>query len=131
MANKISRRTLLRGTGVALALPWLEVMADAAPATTGESLSEPPLRMAFLYFENGVRPEWWNPPGDAETGWEITPHRPRLNAASGVCFDPSARMRSASPSTSRSHTICVASGVTSRAASPVPPVVTISPAFAA
>lgn len=80
MANKISRRTLLRGTGVALALPWLEAMADAAPTAAGESLSEPPLRMAFLYFENGVRPEWWNPPGDAETGWEITPHLKPLEA---------------------------------------------------
>ncbi|HWB87336.1 MAG TPA: DUF1552 domain-containing protein [Bryobacteraceae bacterium] len=65
---------------MALALPWLEAMADAAPTKGDESLSEPPLRMAFLYFENGVRPEWWNPPGDAETGWEITPHLKPLEA---------------------------------------------------
>jgi hypothetical protein len=74
MAKKISRRTVLRGAGVAVALPWLETMATAAPAPGAESLSEPPLRMAFLYMENGVRPELWNPPGDAETGWEMTPH---------------------------------------------------------
>ena len=80
MAKKISRRTLLRGTGVALALPWLETMSSAAPAKAGESLAKPPLRMAFLYFENGVRPEYWNPPGDAERGWEITPHLKPLEA---------------------------------------------------
>ena len=43
--------------------------------------------------------------------------------------DPSARIRSANPSTSRSQTSLVASGVTSRAASPVPPVVTIRSAL--
>ncbi len=80
MAKRISRRTLLRGTGVALALPWLESMASAAPSASGQSLAEPPLRMAILYFENGVRPEYWNPPGDAETGWEITPHLKPLEA---------------------------------------------------
>ena len=42
-----------------------------------------------------------------------------------VCSSPSARIRSANPSISRSQTSLVASGVTSRAASPVPPVVTI------
>jgi hypothetical protein len=71
MAKQISRRTLLRGAGVAMALPWLETMSKAAPAAGGETLSEPPLRMAFLYFENGVRPECWNPAGDGEQ-YEIT-----------------------------------------------------------
>src|ERR1051326_2148471 len=53
-----------------------------------------------------------------------TPHTARLNAASGVCFAPSARMRSGIPSTIREQTARVASGVTSRSAMPVPPVVT-------
>ncbi len=55
------------------------------------------------------------------------PHTARLSAASGVCRNPSARIRSAIPSISRSQTSLVASGVTSRAANPVPPVVTINP----
>jgi len=54
------------------------------------------------------------------------PHRPRLRAARGVFFAPSLRMRSGMPSTRRPQTARVASGVTSRAAMPVPPVVTIS-----
>ena len=74
MAKVISRRTLLRGAGVAMALPWLETMSKAAPAASTESLTEPPLRMAFLYFENGVRPECWNPPGDGEQYEISTPH---------------------------------------------------------
>jgi len=80
MAKRISRRTLLRGTGVALALPWLETMAKAAPAAGTEGLAEPPLRAAFLFMPNGVRPECWTPPGDAETGYEITPHLKPLEA---------------------------------------------------
>ena len=74
MAKTISRRTLLRGAGVAMALPWLETMSKAAPATGAEPLTEPPLRMAFLYFENGVRPECWNPAGDGEQYEITTPH---------------------------------------------------------
>jgi hypothetical protein len=76
MFKSISRRTLLRGAGVAVSLPWLEVMSKAAPATTGgaQALSEPPLRMAFLFQPNGVRPDHWTPAGDAEVGYEITPH---------------------------------------------------------
>src|SRR5579864_6909416 len=53
-----------------------------------------------------------------------TPHTARLKAANFVFFAPSERIRSATPSTSRSQTSRVASGVTSRAAMPVPPVVT-------
>ncbi|MBY0502783.1 MAG: DUF1552 domain-containing protein [Bryobacteraceae bacterium] len=51
-----SRRHFLKGTGVALALPWLESMpALAAPAN-----NRPPLRLATIYFSNGVEPaHWW------------------------------------------------------------------------
>src|SRR5262245_2784179 len=72
MFRKISRRTILRGTGAALALPWLESMSKGAPTTNGQ-LSEPPLRMGFLFMPNGVRPEHWVPAGDGEQ-YEITPH---------------------------------------------------------
>ena len=72
MFKPISRRTLLRGAGAALALPWLEVMSKAAP--NGQlKLAEPPLRMAFLFMPNGVRPDYWTPAGDGDD-YEITPH---------------------------------------------------------
>lgn len=73
MTKKIARRTFLRASGVAVALPWLESIAGAAPSTGEERLSEPPLRMAFLFMPNGVRPEQWTPPGDGED-YEITHH---------------------------------------------------------
>ena len=71
---KISRRTLLRGAGAAVSLPWLESIAAGAPVSAGSALSEPPLRMAFLFMPNGVRPDYWTPAGDAVTGWEMTQH---------------------------------------------------------
>jgi hypothetical protein len=52
----LSRRTLLRGAGAALALPWLEAMAAPAAGT-------PPVRMAVLYMPNGVNVSMWNPQG--------------------------------------------------------------------
>ncbi|MFN3323279.1 MAG: DUF1552 domain-containing protein [Bryobacteraceae bacterium] len=63
----LSRRTLLRGVGAAMALPWLESL------TASEALSSPPLRAAFMFMPNGVRPEHWTPAGDGED-YEITPH---------------------------------------------------------
>ena len=69
----ITRRTLLRGAGVAMSLPWLESIAHGAPVSAAESLSEPPLRAAFIFMPNGVRPDYWTPAGDGED-YEITPH---------------------------------------------------------
>jgi hypothetical protein len=42
----MSRRTLLRGAGAALALPWLETLAQDA--------KRPPVRLAFMYMPHGV-----------------------------------------------------------------------------
>ena len=72
MAKRITRRTVLRGAGAAMALPWLESMSQGAPATGGANLSEPPLRSIFMFLPNGVVPEDWNPPGDGED-FELTP----------------------------------------------------------
>jgi hypothetical protein len=42
MNNSITRRNFLRASGVCLALPWLESLANAVPATT------PPKRAVFV-----------------------------------------------------------------------------------
>lgn len=63
----------MRGIGASVSLPWLEVMSKAAPASGQLNLSEPPLRMAFLFMPNGVRPDYWTPAGDGED-YEFTPH---------------------------------------------------------
>lgn len=70
MRKPLARRTLLRGLGTAMALPWLETMQAA---TTSTRLSAPPLRTAFLFMPNGVNPRKWTPAGDSEN-YEITPH---------------------------------------------------------
>lgn len=62
MSFSISRRTMLRGTGVALALPWLEAMRPvAAKAGQAAELSGPPVRFAALYMPNGIRADTWTP----------------------------------------------------------------------
>lgn len=52
----ISRRSVLRYAGGALALPWLESLAAAAGAA-----SPPPRRMAFLFVPNGMHMPDWTP----------------------------------------------------------------------
>src|ERR1700683_3863428 len=55
----ISRRTVLRGVGASLALPWLESMLPAAAKLQARF----PVRMAVLYMPNGVREDMWTPEG--------------------------------------------------------------------
>ncbi len=59
----ISRRTVLRGAGAALGLPWLEAMAPR-PALAASTEARLPVRMAVLYMPNGVHPEMWTPQGE-------------------------------------------------------------------
>lgn len=54
---------MLRGAGVALALPWLEAMTPRARAAR-RSVEELPVRMAALYMPNGVHPGMWTPEGE-------------------------------------------------------------------
>ena len=61
----ITRKTVLRGAGVALALPWLESIQ--AQASSRQSV-KPPTRFGFLYFANGVHPKKWAPDGAPFTG---------------------------------------------------------------
>src|SRR5262245_61347464 len=58
----ISRRTMLRGIGATLALPWLEAMRPSR-LLANDRVSRPPVRMAVLYMPNGVNPEKWTPEG--------------------------------------------------------------------
>ncbi len=62
MSFPLSRRTILRGTGVALALPWLEAMGPLqARAGEGADAAGPPVRLAALYMPNGIRADTWTP----------------------------------------------------------------------
>lgn len=57
---KISRRTVLRGTGVAIALPWLEAMGEK---TSMAQAAGPPKRAIFMFSPNGYIEERWVPTG--------------------------------------------------------------------
>jgi len=65
----ISRRTLLRGMGAALALPWLEAMGPMT-SWAGDTVASQaaPNRMAFFYVPNGVNMKEWKPQQDGALG---------------------------------------------------------------
>ncbi len=72
---RIPRRTFLRGAGVLLGLPFLDAMsftasaAKASPAGTADG-SGAPVRMASLFFPNGVwKPNWF--PKEAGADYKI------------------------------------------------------------
>ncbi len=61
-AQSLSRRAVLRGLGVSLALPWLEAMGPfTAWAEDKPKTSAAPNRMAFVYVPNGKNMADWTP----------------------------------------------------------------------
>src|ERR1041384_4516287 len=63
-SQAVTRRAFLRGTGISLALPWLESLplraADTGDVVAKTVSTRPPVRFACLYFSNGVKPaHWW------------------------------------------------------------------------
>ncbi|WP_165224197.1 DUF1552 domain-containing protein [Aquisphaera insulae] len=87
--RSIHRRTVLRGLGTAIALPWLEAMgprAFAAPAGGVERVK----RMAFLYVPNGVHMAAWRPTEEGAkfklpaTLEPLEPFREKLMVLSGL-----------------------------------------------
>ncbi len=57
----LSRRTLLRGMGITLALPMLDAMTPAL-ATAAEKVKAP-TRLVFGYVPNGIEMKAWTPKG--------------------------------------------------------------------
>lgn len=54
----IDRRTLLRGMGAAIALPWMEGMVPQAVGASGDA--QPPVRLCCWYTPNGMHlPSWF------------------------------------------------------------------------
>jgi hypothetical protein len=93
--HRISRRTFLRGTGVVMALPWLESLPvwGAAPSTAG--LPGPfPKRFAALFMGTGINGNHWWAKGsgkDMELGKSLEPLEPlkaKLNFITGLFNKP-------------------------------------------
>ena len=63
MKNHLSRRTLLRGVGVTMALPWMEsslVWGDESRPKSSEPASQAPVRVAVLFSGSGFHAgHWW------------------------------------------------------------------------
>ena len=74
LSSRVSRRSVLRGLGVSLALPWLEVAHGASGA--GKDVA-PPQRMLLISNNLGVLPKPFFP---SETGvdYELSPYLAEL-----------------------------------------------------
>jgi hypothetical protein len=67
----LSRRTFLRGAGVAVGLPLLDAMVPAWTALAQTAASPKP-RLGFLYLPHGAIMEQWTPAAEG-TNFELTP----------------------------------------------------------
>jgi hypothetical protein len=87
-ARRFSRRRLLRGAGVALALPWLESMPAWAASAA-------PRRLAVLFMGNGINANHWWAKGvgaQMQLGKSLQPLEPvktKLNFIHGLFNRPS------------------------------------------
>ena len=66
-AKSLSRRTVLRGIGATIALPFLDAMAPAARAA-----AKSPNRFLTFYTPNGMAMEYWTPKAEGNN-FELTP----------------------------------------------------------
>jgi hypothetical protein len=69
--KSISRRTVLKGAGAALALPFLDSMIPAF-TPLARAAATPPLRFGVVYFPNGAIMQQFTPAA-VGTGFEFTP----------------------------------------------------------
>lgn len=87
----VSRRTILRGAGAMLALPWLEAMGVRSAFAAPEVAL--PKRMAFVFFPNGAIMPDWKPTGEGtnfvlpKTLQPLEPVRQHLTVISGLAQD--------------------------------------------
>ena len=88
MSAPLHRRTVLRGAGAVLALPFLDAMLPgrglvtrtAAAAARNAMLADAPARMMFVFVPNGVEPTAW--PGSALEA--LAPHAGHFSLMRGL-----------------------------------------------
>jgi hypothetical protein len=90
----ISRRTMLKGLGVSIALPWLEGMLPAvASAIPAVAPATPPRRLAFVYVPNGIHMRQWTPAAEGADFAlpnllePLAPFRSELTVLTGLTCD--------------------------------------------
>jgi hypothetical protein len=67
LTKSLPRRTVLKGLGATMALPFLEAMLPVARAAV-----KPPHRFQAFYVPNGMAMEYWSPKGEG-TAFELSP----------------------------------------------------------
>lgn len=90
--RNLPRRTFLRGVGVAMGLPLLDVMLPRTVRAAGE-MAKPPVRLAFVFFPNGAIMDSWTPTSTGSdyslpaTLAPLAAHRNDLLVLSGLAQD--------------------------------------------
>ena len=89
--KQLHRRTILRGAGTAITLPWLEAMMPRSRASL--LADEKPVRMLFMMVPNGIHMHDWTPSSEG-ANFELPPtlevlakHRKSLNVFTGLTLD--------------------------------------------
>jgi Protein of unknown function (DUF1552) len=70
-AKSLPRRTVLRGLGATMALPFLEAMVPAF-SLRGRAAAKPVHRFQTFYVPNGMAMPYWSPKGEG-TAFELSP----------------------------------------------------------
>ena len=89
----LSRRTLLRGAGTAIALPLLDAMIPAHTALA-QTAAQPRPRLGCLYIPHGATMDLWTPATEgkdfafSEILAPLEPYREQLNIISGLANEP-------------------------------------------
>ncbi len=94
--KSLSRRTLLRGMGTAIALPLLDCMSPTRLLTASASAAagnQSPLRMGFFFVPNGMHMPDWTPSKEG-AGYDLKPtlerlaaHQKSINVLTGLTLD--------------------------------------------
>lgn len=85
--SRISRRTVLRGAGVSMALPFLESLSAATGTTASEEF---PKRFAVMFMGNGINGDEWSAEGSgaemqlSKTLSVLEPLKHKVNVIDGL-----------------------------------------------
>ena len=91
MSNRgISRRTVLRGAGVTMALPWLESMSALADTPSTSAAAAFPKRFGVVFLGNGINENHWSASGSgaamklSKTLEPLEPLKHKINFIDGL-----------------------------------------------